>query len=169
MMFKADTHEGFCSRSRLQAHFARVSTHEGGLFAPGACSQIFNWLNIVEHFVGWKICSQGWSIPMKSLVHTEEHALGACSRSKIPCVYWPLVPVALQSFTFCFMQRITLFSPNSVCLVSYKHLIIQLFFFYCNIKRAHHLLYQIKSAATLHPHWIKWRGARNQGPKWPLI
>ena len=27
--FKADTHEGFCSRSMLQAHFARVSTHEG--------------------------------------------------------------------------------------------------------------------------------------------
>ena len=26
---KADTHEGFCSRSVLQAHFARVSTHEG--------------------------------------------------------------------------------------------------------------------------------------------
>ena len=26
---KADTHEGFCSRSMLQAHFARVSTHEG--------------------------------------------------------------------------------------------------------------------------------------------
>ena len=27
--YKADTHEGFCSRSMLQAHFARVSTHEG--------------------------------------------------------------------------------------------------------------------------------------------
>ena len=26
---KADTHKGFCSRSMLQAHFARVSTHEG--------------------------------------------------------------------------------------------------------------------------------------------
>ena len=26
---KADTHEGFCSRSMLQAHFARVSTYEG--------------------------------------------------------------------------------------------------------------------------------------------
>ena len=25
----ADTHEGFCSPSMLQAHFARVSTHEG--------------------------------------------------------------------------------------------------------------------------------------------
>ena len=27
--FKADTDEGFCSRGMLQAHFARVSTHEG--------------------------------------------------------------------------------------------------------------------------------------------
>ena len=26
---KADTHERFCSRSMLQAHFARVSTREG--------------------------------------------------------------------------------------------------------------------------------------------
>ena len=26
--FKADTHEGLCSRSMLQARFARVSTHE---------------------------------------------------------------------------------------------------------------------------------------------
>ena len=56
---KADTHEGFCSRSMLQYHFARVSTHEGALFAPGACSQIFNRLNIVEHFAGWKFCSRG--------------------------------------------------------------------------------------------------------------
>ena len=28
-LIKADTHEGFCSQSMLQAHFARVSTHEG--------------------------------------------------------------------------------------------------------------------------------------------
>ena len=32
--------------------FARVSTHEGAFFAPGACSQAFNRLNIVEHFAG---------------------------------------------------------------------------------------------------------------------
>ena len=60
--YKADTHEGFCSRSMLQAYFARVSSHEGALFAqfaPGACSQIFNLLNIVEHFAGWKFCSRG--------------------------------------------------------------------------------------------------------------
>ena len=58
-IFKADTHEGFCSRSMLQDHFARVSTHEGALFAPGVCSQVFNRLNIVEHFAGWKFCSRG--------------------------------------------------------------------------------------------------------------
>ena len=32
---KADTDEGFCSRSMLQAHFARVGTHEGA-FCPGS-------------------------------------------------------------------------------------------------------------------------------------
>ena len=72
---KVDTHEGFCSRSMVQDDFARVSTHGGALFAPGACnfcSQVFNRLNIVEYFAGWKFCSRGWSIPMKSLVHTEE-------------------------------------------------------------------------------------------------
>ena len=26
---KADAHKGFCSRSMLHSHFARVSTHEG--------------------------------------------------------------------------------------------------------------------------------------------
>ena len=56
---KVDTHEGFCSRSMLQDHFARVSTHEGASFAPGACSQVFKRLNIVEHFAGWKFCSRG--------------------------------------------------------------------------------------------------------------
>ena len=55
-VLKADTHEGFCSRSMLQNHFARVGTHEGALFAPGACSKVFNQLNIVEHFAGWKFC-----------------------------------------------------------------------------------------------------------------
>ena len=49
----------------------------GAQFAPGACSQIFNRLNIVEHFAGWKFCSRGWSVLMKSLVHTKE----ICSRS----------------------------------------------------------------------------------------
>ena len=56
---KADTHEGFCFRSMLQDHFARVSTHEEALFSPGACSQVFNRLNIVEYFAGWKFCSRG--------------------------------------------------------------------------------------------------------------
>ena len=81
---KADTHEGFCFRSMLQDHFARVSTHEEALFSPGACSQVFNRLNIVEYFAGWKFCSRGWSIPMKSLVHTEE----LCSRS-VPLEHAP--------------------------------------------------------------------------------
>ena len=83
-ILKADTHEGFRSRSMLQDHFARVSTQERALFAPGACSQVFNRLNIVEHFAGWKFCSRGWSIPMKSLVHTEE----LCSRS-VPLEHAP--------------------------------------------------------------------------------
>ena len=99
---KADTHEGFCSRSMLQSHFARVSTHEGALFAPGACSQIFNRLNIVEHFAGWKFCSRGSSIPMRSLVHRQElcsqsvpleHAPGAKS---LVCI--DLKPIAFLSF-----------------------------------------------------------------------
>ena len=81
---KADTHEGFCSRSMLQDHFARVSSHEEALFSPGACSQVFNRLNIVEYFAGWKFCSRGWSMPMKSLVDTEE----LCSRS-VPLEHAP--------------------------------------------------------------------------------
>ena len=57
--------------------YTRGSVFKFAQFAPGACSQIFNRLNIVEHFAGWKFCSRGWSIPMKSLVHTGE----LCSRS----------------------------------------------------------------------------------------
>ena len=67
---------GFASgaSSSLTLH---VSVHTRGRFqvcsiCPGNSSQIFNRLNIVEHFVGWKFCSRGWSIPMKSLVHMEE-------------------------------------------------------------------------------------------------
>ena len=48
---KADTPEGFCFRSTLQALFERVSTHEG------AFSSSFNLPR--EHFAGWKFCSQG--------------------------------------------------------------------------------------------------------------
>ena len=57
--------------------YTQGSVFKFAQFAPGACSQIFNRLNIVEHFAGWKFCSRRWSIPMKSLVHTEE----LCSRS----------------------------------------------------------------------------------------
>ena len=35
-----------------------VSVFKFAKFAPGACSQIFNCLNIVEHFAGWKFCSR---------------------------------------------------------------------------------------------------------------
>ena len=102
---KADAHEGFCSRSMLQAHFARVSTHEGGFSTSSLnlprelAPKIFNLLNIVEHFAGWKFCSRGLSIPLKSLVHTEE----LCSRS-VPLGHAPraksLVCIGLNSKHF---------------------------------------------------------------------
>ena len=44
---------GACSRLILH-----VSVHMRERFAPGACSQIFNLLNIVEHFEGSKFCSR---------------------------------------------------------------------------------------------------------------
>ena len=77
-----------------------ISVFKFAQFALGACSQIFNQLNIVEHFAGWKFCSRRWSIPMKSLVHMEElcsrsvpleHALGAKS----------LVCISLNSQRLC--------------------------------------------------------------------
>ena len=76
--------------------YTRRSVFKFAQFAPGACSQIFNRLNIVGHFAGWKFCSRGWIIPMNLLVHTGsfapgERAPGSCSGSKIPLVYWPLM------------------------------------------------------------------------------
>ena len=70
--------------SFCMCQYTRGSVFKFAQFAPGACSQIFNRLNIVEHFAGWKFCSRGWSIPMKSLVHTEE----LCSRS-VPLEHAP--------------------------------------------------------------------------------
>ena len=64
--------------------YTRGSVFKFAQFVKGACSQIFNLLNIVEHFVGWKFCSRGWSTPMKSLVHTQE----VCSRS-VPLEHAP--------------------------------------------------------------------------------
>ena len=32
----------------------------------------------MEHFAGWKFCSRGWSLSLKSFVHTEELCPGAC-------------------------------------------------------------------------------------------
>ena len=64
-------------RATKSSQYTRGSVFKLAQFAPGACSRIFNRLNIVEHFAGGKFCSRGLSIPMKSLVHTEE----LCSRS----------------------------------------------------------------------------------------
>ena len=64
--------------------YTRGSVFKFAQFAPWACSQIFNRLNIVEHFAGWKFCFRGWSIPMKSLIHKGE----LCSRS-VPLEYAP--------------------------------------------------------------------------------
>ena len=77
---------GACSApgSFCTFQYTRGSVFKFAQFAPGVCSQIFNRLNIVEHFAGWKFCSRGWSIPMKSLVHTEE----LCSRS-VPLEHTP--------------------------------------------------------------------------------
>ena len=65
------------SGSFCTCQYTRGSVFKFAQFAPGVCSQIFNRLNIVEDFAGWKFFSRGWSIAMKSLVHTEE----LCSRS----------------------------------------------------------------------------------------
>ena len=68
---------GACPRLILHVSVHTRERFHLAQFAPGACSQIFNRLNIVEHFTGWKFCSRGWSVPMKSLVQTEE----LCSRT----------------------------------------------------------------------------------------
>ena len=83
----------------LQDHFARVSTHEreGALFALGGCSQVFNRLNIVEQFAGRKFCSRGWSIPMKSLVQTEELCFRSVPLEHAPGAK-PLVCIGLKVF-----------------------------------------------------------------------
>ena len=87
--------------SFCMCQYTQGSVFKFAQFALGACSQTFNLLNIVEHFAGWKFCSRGWSIPMKSLVHTEDlcsrRVPGACSRSKIPRVYRPLRYVGCKS------------------------------------------------------------------------
>ena len=70
--------------SFCMCQYTRGSVFKFTQFAPRACSQIFNRLNIVEHFAGWKFCSRGRSIPMKSLVHTEE----LCSQS-VPLEHAP--------------------------------------------------------------------------------
>ena len=39
--------------SFCMCQYTRGSVFKFAQFAPGACSQIFNRLNIVEHFAGW--------------------------------------------------------------------------------------------------------------------
>ena len=68
---------GECSRLILHVSVHTRERFQVRSICPGAYSQMFNLLNIVEHFAGWKFCSRGSSIPMKSLVHKEE----LCSRS----------------------------------------------------------------------------------------
>ena len=59
---KADTHEGFCSRSMLQAHFARVSTHEGAfsssLDLPRELAPKY-----LTGLISWSILRRGNSAP----------------------------------------------------------------------------------------------------------
>ena len=62
--FKADTHEGFCSRSMLQGHapgakllrvyqrFHGYTSSSGAEFHPAKCSTIFNRLNIWKQAPG---------------------------------------------------------------------------------------------------------------------
>ena len=45
--------------SFCMCQYTRGSVFKFAQFASGACFQIFNRLNIVEHFVGWKFCSRG--------------------------------------------------------------------------------------------------------------
>ena len=66
-----------------------------GISGVANCAGLLERVNIVEHFAGWKFCSRGCSIHMKSLVHTEE----LCSRI-VPLEYAsgakPLVCIGLN-------------------------------------------------------------------------
>ena len=77
--------------------YTRRSVFKFAQFAPGACSQIFNRLNIVEHFAGWKFCGLKYTHEIVG-AHREtllpERAPGACSRMKTPRVCRPLFHLA---------------------------------------------------------------------------
>ena len=72
--------------SLCTCQYTRGSVFKFAQFAPGACSQIFNRLNIVEHFVGVEIL-----LPRMKYTHEivgtnggallRERAPGACSGS----------------------------------------------------------------------------------------
>ena len=84
----------------LQAHFCTCQYTRGSIFKfaqfdPGACSQIFNRLNIVEHFAGVEILLRRMKytheiVGKQGGTLLPERAPGACSGSKIPLVYRPL-------------------------------------------------------------------------------
>ena len=59
---KADTHEGFCSRGMLQAHFARVSTHEGA-FSSSVNLPRELAPKYLTGFISWSILRGGNSAP----------------------------------------------------------------------------------------------------------
>ena len=98
--------------------YTRGSVFKFAQFAPGACSQIFNRLNIVEHFVGWKFCSRGWSIPMKLLVNTEE----LCSWS-VPLEHAPgakyLVCIGLNYQSILSNKKMKNLCPLVLCVKQY--------------------------------------------------
>ena len=85
---KADTHEGFCSRSMLQAHFARVSTHEGAFssslnfpreFAPKCLTGYISW-SILQ---GGNSAPEDEVYPWNRRYTRRSFALGACPWSML--------------------------------------------------------------------------------------
>ena len=96
---KADTHEGFCSQSMLQAHFARVSTHKGAFSGSlnlpvELAPRYFTAVKYRGAFCGVEIL-----LPRMKYTHEivgtqgrallPERAPGSCFRDKIPRVYRP--------------------------------------------------------------------------------
>ena len=85
---KADTHEGFCSRSILQAHFARVSTHEGA-FSSSLNLPRERAPKYLTCWISWSILRGGNSAP-EDEVHPwnrwytrRSFAPGACPWSRL--------------------------------------------------------------------------------------
>ena len=102
---------GACSRLIFACQYRRGSVFKFAQFAPGACPRIFNRLNIVEHFAGWKFCSRRRSIPMKSRSVPPEHAPRAksfvCIGLKGCKLVWLFLMILKNLFT---LDNGTLFS-----------------------------------------------------------